>query len=201
MDRLKNPPFARPPKVSAATILLLAASCGLLAANIYYAQPLIKPIAEALGLAPQAAGLIVTMTQIGYGLGLFFIVPLADLVENRRLVLVCVALCAVSLAGVAFATSATSFLACAGAIGLGSVAVQILVPLSAHLAPEATRGRVVGAVASGLMIGVMGARPVSSFIASFGSWRAWLRSADDCPHEILHERKATIGLTADVDLP
>ena len=172
MDRLSRPASAPQPQVSAATILLLAAACGLLAANIYYAQPLIKPIAETLGLAPQAAGLIVTMTQIGYGVGLFFVVPLADLVENRRLVLVCVALCAVSLMAAAFATSPIAFLACAGAIGLGSVAVQILIPLSAHLAPDATRGRVVGAVASGLMIGVMGARPVSSFIASLGSWRA-----------------------------
>jgi predicted MFS family arabinose efflux permease len=172
MDRLSRPASAPLPQVSAATIMLLAAACGLLAANIYYAQPLIKPIAETLGLAPQAAGLIVTMTQIGYGVGLFFVVPLADLVENRRLVLVCVALCAVSLMAAAFATSPIAFLACAGAIGLGSVAVQILIPLSAHLAPDATRGRVVGAVASGLMIGVMGARPVSSFIASLGSWRA-----------------------------
>ena len=170
----KPPSVAREPQISAATILLLAAACGLLAANIYYAQPLIKPIAEALGLAPQASGLIVTMTQIGYGLGLFFVVPLADLVENRRLVLVCVALCALALAlaAAALATSWPAFLACAGAIGLGSVAVQILIPLSAHLAPDATRGRVVGAVASGLMIGVMGARPVGSFIASIASWRA-----------------------------
>ncbi len=172
MDRVNKPPtVAREPQVSAATILLLAAACGLLAANIYYAQPLIKPIAESLGLAPQASGLIVTMTQIGYGLGLFFVVPLADLAENRRLVLVCVGLCAGALAAAALATSWPAFLACAGAIGLGSVAVQILIPLSAHLAPDATRGRVVGAVASGLMIGVMGARPVGSFIASVASWR------------------------------
>jgi len=165
MDRLNRPASVPQSQVSAATILLLAA-------NIYYAQPLIKPIAETLGLAPQAAGLIVTMTRIGYGVGLFFVVPLADLVENRRLVLACVALCAVSLTAAAFAKSPIAFLACAGAIGLGSVAVQILIPLSAHLSPDATRGRVIGAVASGLMIGVMGARPVSSFIASLGSWRA-----------------------------
>jgi len=157
--------------MSRATTLLLAAACGLIVANMYYAQPLIGPIAEALGLAPQAAGLIVTMSQIGYGAGLVFVVPLADLIENRRLVLVCVALCAVALAGAAFAGRAATFLASAGAIGLGSVAVQILVPLAAHLAPEATRGRVLGAVTSGLMIGIMAARPVSSFIASESSWR------------------------------
>jgi predicted MFS family arabinose efflux permease len=155
-----------PPQISAATILLLAAACGLIVANIYYAQPLIGPIAQSLGLPPQAAGLIVTMAQIGYGAGLLFIVPLGDLVENRRLVLLSIGLSAVALGAAAFAPSAVVFLICCGAIGLGSVAVQILVPLAAHLAPDATRGRVVGAVSSGLMIGIMLARPISSFIAA-----------------------------------
>jgi MFS family permease len=109
VDRLSRPPSAAQPQVSAATIPLLAAACGLLAAKIYYARPLIKPIAETLGLAPQAAGLIVTMTLIGHGLGLFFVVPLADRVENRRLVLVCVARCAISLTPAAFTPSPIAF--------------------------------------------------------------------------------------------
>jgi predicted MFS family arabinose efflux permease len=160
-----------PPDVSPGVILMLAAACGLLVANIYYAQPLIAEIARSLGLATGAAGLIVTMTQVGYGLGLLFVVPLGDLVENRRLVLISVALSAGALACAAFAPSAGVFLTCAAAIGLGSVAVQILIPLAAHLAPDATRGRVVGMVSSGLMIGIMLARPVSSFIAAQSSWR------------------------------
>jgi predicted MFS family arabinose efflux permease len=167
-----TPKLSPQPQISVGTILLLAATCGLIVANIYYAQPLIGPIAQTLGLAPQAAGLIVTMSQIGYGAGLLFIVPLGDLVENRRLTLASVGLSAIALAAAAFAPSASIFLICAGLIGLGSVAVQILVPLAAHLAPEATRGRVVGMVSSGLMIGIMLARPVSSFIAAQSSWRA-----------------------------
>ncbi len=162
----------RAPRVSDATILLLAASCGLIVANIYYAQPLIGPIAASLGLAPHAAGLIVTMTQIGYAAGLVLVVPLGDLVENRRLVIVCVALTAIAVGSAALAGSSAAFLACAFAIGLGSAAVQIIVPLAAHLAPDAIRGRVVGAVMSGLMIGIMAARPIASFIASQTSWRA-----------------------------
>jgi len=161
----------RPPDVSSSAILTLAIACGLLVANIYYAQPLIAEIAKSLGLAVGAAGLIVTLSQIGYGLGLLFVVPLGDLVENRRLVLTSVALSAGALASAAFAPSAAVFLTCAAAIGLGSVAVQILIPLAAHLAPEAKRGRVVGTVSSGLMIGIMLARPVSSFIAAQSSWR------------------------------
>ena len=161
----------REPDVSFSAILTLAAACGLIVANIYYAQPLIAEIAHSLGLAPAAAGLIVTMSQIGYGAGLFFIVPLGDLVENRRLILMSVALSAIALACAGFAPSAAIFLACAGLIGLGSVAVQILIPLAAHLAADATRGRVVGMVSSGLMIGIMAARPVSSFIAAQTNWR------------------------------
>jgi predicted MFS family arabinose efflux permease len=167
--KLAGPPAPR--DVSPYTILMLAAACGLLVANIYYAQPLIAEIARSLGLATGAAGLIVTMSQIGYGVGLLFVVPLGDLVENRRLILISVALSAVALACAAFAPSAAVFLACAAVIGLGSVAVQILIPLAAHLAPDATRGRVVGTVSSGLMIGIMLARPVSSFVAAQSSWR------------------------------
>ncbi len=152
--------------------LLLAAACGLIAANLYYAQPLVGPISEALGLAPGAAGLVVTMTQIGYGAGLLLIVPLGDLVENRRLVLTVLSVAILALAGAAASTEAVPFLVAALFIGLGSVAVQILVPYAAHLAPEAVRGRVVGNVMSGLMFGIMLARPVSSFIAHIWSWHA-----------------------------
>ena len=166
---LHEPPW--PSGISSSTILTLAAACGLLVANIYYAQPLIAEIAQSLGLAAGAAGLIVTMSQIGYGVGLLFVVPLGDLIENRRLILISVALSAVALACAAFAPSAGVFLTCAAVVGLGSVAVQVLVPLAAHLAPDATRGRVVGMVSSGLMIGIMLARPVSSFIAAQSSWR------------------------------
>jgi predicted MFS family arabinose efflux permease len=149
---------------------LLALSCGLIVANIYYAQPLIGPISAELGLAPQLAGVIVTMTQIGYGVGLFFIVPLGDLIENRALVSTVIGLGALALAAAALSAHPTQLLGAALLVGLGSVAVQILIPYAGHLAPEAIRGRVVGNVATGLMLGIMLSRPVSSFIAAATSW-------------------------------
>ncbi len=158
--------------VSSRLILLLAVTCGLIAANLYYAQPLIGPISVALGLSPSAAGLIVTMTQVGYGVGLLFVVPLGDLFENRRLVLSIIAVGTLALAGAALSTHALPFLIATLFIGLGSVAVQVLVPYAAHLAPEAVRGRVVGNVMSGLMLGIMLARPVASFITDAFSWHA-----------------------------
>ena len=158
--------------VPAWLVLLLAGGCGLIVANIYYAQPLVGPISVALGLSPQAAGLIVTMTQIGYGAGLLLVVPLGDLIENRSLVLAAMAVAALGLAAAAVATGAVMFLVAALVIGFGSVAVQVLVPYVAHLSPEATRGRVVGNVMSGLMLGIMLARPAASFITDALSWRA-----------------------------
>jgi predicted MFS family arabinose efflux permease len=156
--------------MTAGLTALIASACGLVAANIYYGQPLAGPIGAALGLTPAATGLVVTLTQIGYGLGLLLIVPLADLVENRRLVVALILVAAAALVSAGLSQHAAPFLASALVIGLGSVAVQVLVPYAAHLAPEASRGRVVGNVMSGLMLGIMMARPVSSFVAGHTSW-------------------------------
>ncbi len=156
--------------VSKLITFLLAVACGLIVANLYYAQPLVGPISASLGLSPEAAGLIVTMAQMGYVAGLLLIVPLGDLVENRNLVLCVIGVAALALFRAALSTQPLPFLFAAPLIGLGSVAVQILIPYAAHLAPEAARGRVVGDVTTGLMIGIMLARPASSFIASISSW-------------------------------
>lgn len=151
--------------------LVLACACGLIVANIYYAQPLIGPISEELNLSEQSAGLIVTLTQIGYGIGLLLVVPLADLFENRRLSISILAIGAVGLLTSGLVTSVVPFLAAALLVGLGSVSVQILVPYAAHLSSEASRGRVLGNIMSGLMLGMMLARPAASLITYFSNWR------------------------------
>jgi predicted MFS family arabinose efflux permease len=153
-------------------VLLLATACGLIAANLYYAQPLIGLIAPDIGLDDRAASLIVTLTQLGYCAGLLLVVPLGDLVENRRLVLSSMVVVFVALLIAARAPSAAAFLAASLLIGIGSVAVQMLVPIASHLAPDAIRGRVVGNVMSGLLAGIMLARPVSSLIADRFGWHA-----------------------------
>ncbi|MBI1204306.1 MAG: MFS transporter [Rhodopseudomonas sp.] len=150
--------------------LLLATAAGLIAANVYYAQPLVGAISAALGMSPQATGLIVTMTQIGYGAGLLLVVPLGDLVENRRLIVIILAIATLALIGAAVSSHVAGFLTAALLIGVGAVAVQVLVPYVAHLAPEQARGRVVGNVMSGLMLGIMLARPAASVVADLWSW-------------------------------
>lgn len=157
--------------ISPALTFLLATACGLIAANLYYGQPLAGIIGAELGLSVGATGLIVTLTQIGYGIGLLFVVPLGDLVENRKLVVSSVAMAVLSLVGAAFAPHAAPFLIAAFLVGVSSVAVQVIVPYAAHMAPHAIRGRVVGNVMSGLMAGIMLARPVSSLLSEVVSWR------------------------------
>jgi predicted MFS family arabinose efflux permease len=114
--------------------------------------------------------LIVTMGQLGYGAGLLLIVPLGDLIENRRLVLMVISLGVLALLGAALSTSPVQFLSAALLIGFGSVAVQILIPYAGHMEPAAIRGRVVGNVTTGLMVGVMLSRPLAGFIAASSSW-------------------------------
>jgi predicted MFS family arabinose efflux permease len=151
---------------------VFAIACGLMVANLYYAQGLVGEIAPALHLAPSIAGLVVTLTQIGYGAGLMLIVSLADLVENRRLILTMVAGTALGLVGVFFSHDAVSFLAFSFVTGFCSVGAQVMVPLAAHLAPDAKRGQVVGNIMAGLITGIMLARPAASGLAALAGWRA-----------------------------
>ena len=156
--------------ISPGMVMLLAVATGLIVANLYYAQTLVGPISAATGLSAEAAGLIVTLTQIGYTIGLLFIVPLGDLLENRRLIFTGLLFTSAMLVIAAFSTSAWLFLVAALGIGLGSVAAQIIVPFAAHLSKEATRGHTVGKVVSGLLLGIMLARPVASLVADATNW-------------------------------
>lgn len=154
------------------TILMLAAASGLLVANLYLSQTLVGPIAAALGMSPESRGVIVTLTQLGYCSGLLLLVPMADLLENRRLAVVLSLGCTLALVLQAGASSLTMFLLGSYLTGLCATAVQVLVPLAAHLSPEGRQGRAVGRVMSGLMFGIMMARPASSALAQLAGWRS-----------------------------
>jgi predicted MFS family arabinose efflux permease len=157
---------------SAGMVTLLATACGIIVANIYYAQPLIGIIAPAVGITIGTASVIVSLTQLGYAAGLILLVPLGDLVENRLLVTITIAASIPALLLAALAHSGAEILSAAALIGLTSVAVQMLVPLAAHLAPDHKRGQVVGNVMSGLLLGILLARPVASLITAGFGWRA-----------------------------
>lgn len=167
----------RPHAIEGPLTIVFAVACGLMVANLYYGQALIGEIAPALGLHAGTTALAVTLTQLGYGAGLLLIVSLADLVENRRLILVMVAGAAVGLAGLFLAKGAVGFLLFSFVTGFCSVGAQIMVPLAAHLAPEERRGRVVGNVMAGLITGIMLARPAANGLAALAGWRAIFAAA------------------------
>lgn len=158
--------------LSPALITILAAAVGITAANLYYAQPIIAMISQAVGLRPELSGLVVTLTQVGYGLGVLFIIPLGDMVESKKLIISMIGLTILSLLGMAFVTSLAPYFLAALLTGLGASAVQILVPYAAHFAPELKRGQVLGNLMSGLMIGIMLSRPVSSLLTGMFNWHA-----------------------------
>ncbi|HEY0269767.1 MAG TPA: MFS transporter [Sphingomonas sp.] len=148
-----------------------ALACGVMVANIYYAQPLVALIGPALRMSAGAAGAIVSVTQLGYAAGMLFVVPLADRLENRALTLVMFGLAALALAAMAVMPTAATLLAAAAAVGVTSAGVHVLVPLAASLAPAETRGRTIGNVMSGLLAGIMLSRPAASLISEIAGWR------------------------------
>jgi predicted MFS family arabinose efflux permease len=152
--------------------LLLGTACALLIASLYYAQPLTGLIAESLGMPARSAGLLVTLPLLGYGVGILFLVPLGDILENRRLVLALVGIEALCLLAVSMITHPALFLAVGFVMGAAAGAIQLLVPYVTYIVPEAVRGQAVGKVVSGVMIGILLARPVSSLVTDFWSWRA-----------------------------
>jgi predicted MFS family arabinose efflux permease len=149
-----------------------AVASGLAVGNLYWAQPLLEDIARALGVATGSAGVLVTVTQIGYALGIFLIVPLGDVVNRRNLIPGMLLLSAAALVAAACAPSFTVLVAVLGLVGLSTVSAQLLSPLASELAEPEQRGRVVGAVVSGGLIGILVSRTVSGLIADAFGWRA-----------------------------
>jgi predicted MFS family arabinose efflux permease len=152
--------------------LLLAFTAGASVANLYLAQPLIGLIGPAIHLSPGAYGLVVTLTQFGYAVGLLLLVPLGDFVENRRLMTITLLCGAVTLLLTSIAQSAPLFLIACLMIGVTSVTTQMVVPMAAHLAAPGRMGRQVSTVVSGLLTGILLSRPISSVIASVTGWRS-----------------------------
>jgi predicted MFS family arabinose efflux permease len=171
------PPGTSTVKLTQTLIALFAFCCGAIVANLYYAQPITELIAPDIHMSSNTASLIVSLTQIGYALGLFFLVPLGDLLENRKLMTATALVSIASLGAAAFAHQPGWFLGISLLVGFSSVAVQILIPLAAHLAPDESRGKVVGTIMSGLLLGILLSRPISSVIAGHFGWRAVFGSA------------------------
>lgn len=152
-------------------VLLLAVASASAVANLYYVQPLLATLGRAFHVANNGTGIFVTLTQIGYACGLFFLVPVGDLVDRRSLILAFFGLETVALLVAALSQTAWMFAAASVAIGILSVSAQIIVPYAAHMAPEARRGTIIGTVMSGLLLGILSARTLSGIISHAAGWR------------------------------
>jgi predicted MFS family arabinose efflux permease len=156
----------------------MSVATGLAVASNYYAQPLLDTIARAFNLSASSAGFIVTAAQLGYAAGLLFLVPLGDMFERRMLIVSMTLLAAGGMLITASSQSLTMMIVGTALTGLFSVVAQILVPLAATLASPEKRGKVVGTIMSGLLLGILLARTVAGLLASLGGWRTvyWVAS-------------------------
>jgi predicted MFS family arabinose efflux permease len=168
---------APPVSLGPALTLLLATATGLAVASIYYVQPLLGLLAAQFGVGSAAIGLLPTLTQLGYAAAILLLSPLGDRFDRRCLIAV---KASGLVAALAFAAVAPGFAAlCVASIGIGLMATlaQDIVPAVAALAPEAQRGRRVGQVMTGLLLGILLSRVASGALAAWAGWRAVYASA------------------------
>jgi len=150
----------------------MALATGAIVANLYYLQPLLHQVAASFHVGSGAAASLITLTQLGYGLALAFIVPLGDLHPRRLLVVAVVALAAVAMALGTLLQSFPLFALDTLLVGVASVGGQIMIPFAADLAAPAQRGRTVARLMSGLLLGILLSRTVSGSVAQLAGWRA-----------------------------
>ncbi|WP_338843691.1 MFS transporter [Citrobacter europaeus] len=164
--------------LSPSLILLMSIATGLAVASNYYAQPLLDTIARNFSLSASTAGFIVTAAQLGYAAGLLFLVSLGDMFERRMLIVSMTLLAAGGMLITASSQSLGMLILGTALTGLFSVVAQILVPLAATLATPDKRGKVVGTIMSGLLLGILLARTVAGLLANLGGWRTvfWVAS-------------------------
>ncbi|MDP9868445.1 MULTISPECIES: MFS transporter [Streptosporangium] len=152
-------------------IALLAVATGTTVANLYYAQPLLSSLRDVFHISTATAGALITLTQVGYVIGMLFLVPLGDRLEKRGLITALLTITALALVAAGLATGFPMLLAASMISGATSVVAQILVPFAASLAPDHARGRIVGRVMSGLLTGVLLSRTLSSLVSDVAGWR------------------------------
>ncbi|MGO4814707.1 MFS transporter, partial [Cupriavidus sp. 2MCAB6] len=170
-------PGAASDKLPGHLVLLLAAGAGLSVASLYYSQPMLGVLGADIGASDSAVGMVPTLTQLGYALGILLLAPLGDRYDRRRIILIKAAILAAALLAGAASSGIGLLLASSAAIGIAATMAQDIVPAAATLAPESHRGKVVGTVMTGLLLGILLSRVVSGFVAEHFGWRAMFAGA------------------------
>lgn len=158
-------------KLNSFLVLIMAAATGITVANLYYIQPLLAEIAKAFNVTQVSVGFVAMLTQAGYALGMLFLLPLADIREKRKLIITMLCCSCCSLLLMFFSNSIVMIAFSAFAIGFTSVVPQLIVPLAAQLADPKERGKIIGTVMSGLLIGILLSRTFSGLIGEYLGWR------------------------------
>ena len=158
--------------LSLSTVWIMTVATGLSVANLYYNQPLLADLQQSFGVTVKEVGIIPTLTQVGYALGMVFLVPLGDMIERRRLIVITSILVTFALLLAATAQSLAVMTVASLLIGLLTTTPQLIIPFAAHLASEKNRGKVIGFVMSGLLVGILLSRTVSGFVGDLLGWRA-----------------------------
>lgn len=158
--------------VSRTLIVMLALASGMAVGNLYWAQPLLAQIANSFGLDTAQGGFLIMATQIGYALGLFFIVPLGDVLHRRKLIFTMMILSVIALIAVSVAPCFTALAFCLACLGLVTISGQIIMPLTGDISSPAERGKNVGIISGGITIGILTARTISGLVADVFDWRA-----------------------------
>ncbi|MCP9227665.1 MFS transporter [Bacillus mycoides] len=169
---ITKPNLNQQPSMSHALALLFATACGMSVANIYFAQPLLDQLANEFSINHSIIGIVITVTQIFYGVGLLLLVPLGDLLNQRRLIVGQMLLSTTALVIVGTASSSMVLFAGMALVGLLAVVTQTLVAFAATIASPTERGRVVGIVTSGIVIGILLARTFAGILTDVAGWRS-----------------------------
>lgn len=154
-------------------VRIMAAAAGIVGANVHYSQPLVPLIAASLGAAPVLLGAVPAVTQVGFALSILFVLPLADVLDRRRLILGTILVAAFALFATSLATTVIWIVVAAFFVGAGSVTPQALSPFAASIAPASRAGQASGLVLSGILLGVLLSKVVAGIVAETASWR-WL---------------------------
>ncbi|ARP81730.1 MFS transporter [Bordetella genomosp. 8] len=158
--------------MSGTLLLLLAVAAGLSVASLYYVQPMLGVLAPAIGASDRSVGFLPTLTQLGYAAGILFLAPLGDRYDRKKIILVKAAILSLALLSSGVAPSIAALLAASFIIGLSATMAQDIVPAAAHLARPEQRGKTVGTVMTGLLLGILMSRVVSGIVAEQFGWRA-----------------------------
>lgn len=160
------------PELTQLTLWIMTIATAVVVANLYYNQPLLEDIARTFHTTRAKVGKVSMLTQVGYATGMFFLVPLADMVKRKRLMLIVFAFILISLIVTALAPSIDLLIIASFFLGASSMIPQLLVPMAAHLAKPAERGKKIGVIMSGLLIGILLSRTFSGYIGAYFGWRA-----------------------------